>query len=202
MLNAATDQVRAVPRFARTAAAILRRGACRSRASVSGTRPTKYASPRCCGVAASGASSGLRRNLVQPARPPPATITRVPQQVLAPAGRHRACRSRPVGAPLDTTLPEMGVRLTDLVKTRASSSDALLKGSDTTAGVSSRIEAAAPKVVAFNGGKAADQVARYLGHGRTADGPADWRWQRVGRPLTVELGGCRYRDRDEDGGMA
>jgi len=103
-------------------------------------------------------------------------------QLLAATG---PAEGRPVSAPLDTTLPQMGLGLTDLVKTRASSSDALLKGSDyDVPAFLSRIEAAAPKVVAFNGGKAADQVARYLGHGRTADGPADW---RIGNALVYRL---------------
>src|SRR4051794_23614074 len=36
----------------------------------------------------------------------------------------------PVGAPLDATLPDIGLGLTDLVKRRAASSDALLQGGD------------------------------------------------------------------------
>ncbi len=82
---------------------------------------------------------------------------------------------RPLGAPLDTTLPDMGLGLTDLVKRRAASSDALLNNADyDVPGFLARIEAATPTVVAFNGGKAADQVARYLGHGKSVEGPANW----------------------------
>jgi len=90
---------------------------------------------------------------------------------------------RPLGAPLDTTLPDMGLGLTDLVKQRAASSDALLKTSDyDLAGFVARIETAAPKVVAFNGGKAA--VARHLGYGKSVEGPADW---RIGESLVYRV---------------
>jgi TDG/mug DNA glycosylase family protein len=103
-------------------------------------------------------------------------------QLLAATG---LVEGRPVGAPLNATLPHMGLGLTDLVKTRASSSDALLKGSDyDVPAFLCRIEAAAPSVVAFNGGRAADRVARYLGHGKTIDGPADW---RIGNALVYRL---------------
>ena len=92
---------------------------------------------------------------------------------------------RPVGAPLDETLPDMGLGLTDLVKRRAASSDALLQRSDyDVPAFLARMEAAAPKIVAFNGGRAADEVARYLDYGKSAEGPADW---QIGSSLVYRL---------------
>lgn len=83
---------------------------------------------------------------------------------------------RPVGAPLDATLPGMGIGLTDLVKRRAASADLMLGPSDyDVAGFLARIEAAAPQVVAFNGGEAARRVARALDQDQPTEGPADWR---------------------------
>jgi TDG/mug DNA glycosylase family protein len=92
---------------------------------------------------------------------------------------------RSVGAPLDTTLPDMGIGLTDLDKNRAASSDALLAGSDyDVPGFLARIEVAAPIVVAFNGGNAADQVAKHLVQRKSTEGPADW---KIGESLVYRL---------------
>jgi TDG/mug DNA glycosylase family protein len=103
-------------------------------------------------------------------------------QLLAASGLPEG---RLVGAPLDGALPDMGLGLTDLVKRRAASSDALLERSDyDVPGFLTRIEAAAPKIVAFNGGKAADKVARYLGYGTSVEGPADW---RIGSSMVYRL---------------
>jgi TDG/mug DNA glycosylase family protein len=92
---------------------------------------------------------------------------------------------RPVGAPLDVTLPDIGIGLTDLVKARAASSDSALAADDyDVPGFLARLDTAAPKVVAFNGGKAADRVSRSLGYGPSAEGPADW---RIGESLVYRL---------------
>jgi len=90
-----------------------------------------------------------------------------------------------LGSSLDTQLPSLGIGLTDLVKTRASSSDARLEQGDyDVAGFLRRIEAAAPQVVAFNGSSAADKVSRFLGHGASVEGPNQW---RIGRSLVYRL---------------
>jgi TDG/mug DNA glycosylase family protein len=92
---------------------------------------------------------------------------------------------RPVGAPLDSTLPGMGIGLTDLVKGRSVSSDSLLTDRDyDVSGFLARIDEAAPNVIAFNGGKAADQVSRFLGFGSSSDGLAGW---CIGRSMVYRL---------------
>ena len=79
----------------------------------------------------------------------------------------------------------MGIGLTDLVKGCSASSDSLLIDRDyDVPGFLARIEEAAPKVIAFNGAKAADQVSRFLGSGSSFEGPAEW---RIGRSLVY---GC------------
>jgi double-stranded uracil-DNA glycosylase len=79
----------------------------------------------------------------------------------------------------------MGLGLTDLVTRRAASSDpALAKRDYDVSGFLARVESAAPQVIAFNGGKAADQVSRFLGLGPSTEGPADW---RIGPSLVYRL---------------
>lgn len=83
--------------------------------------------------------------------------------------------SEQIGPELDVTLPALGIGFTDLVKTRAASSDSLLVDHDyDVPGFLARIENAAPLVIAFNGGRAADRVSRFLGVGRSEEGPAAW----------------------------
>lgn len=69
-----------------------------------------------------------------------------------------------------------GIGLTDLVKTRAASSDARLRRQDyDVAGLLAKLERHTPGVVAFNGQEAAKRVARSLGQGEPALGGAPWR---------------------------
>jgi double-stranded uracil-DNA glycosylase len=75
----------------------------------------------------------------------------------------------------DAEVLTFGVGLTDLVHQRSASSDALLKPDDfDVIGFLAKIELHRPKVVAFNGGGAAQKVARHLGHGKPEEGPASW----------------------------
>ena len=93
---------------------------------------------------------------------------------------------RPVGAPLDTTLPEMGLGLTDLVKGRASSADARLEEQRLRrAGFSDSNRSGGTEGRGVRtGARPQIKVARYLGHGSTVDGPADW---RIGNALVYRL---------------
>jgi TDG/mug DNA glycosylase family protein len=76
----------------------------------------------------------------------------------------------------DHTLLGYGVGLTDLVKGRAASSDALLRGGDyDVPGFVAKIEEHKPFVVAFNGLEAARKVASFLGHPAPSLGLAPWK---------------------------
>jgi double-stranded uracil-DNA glycosylase len=75
----------------------------------------------------------------------------------------------------DREITGYGIGLTDLVKRRAASSDALLASGDyDVRGFIDRIEHVHPLTVAFNGGEAARRVARYLRMPSVADGPTGW----------------------------
>jgi TDG/mug DNA glycosylase family protein len=76
----------------------------------------------------------------------------------------------------DAQLLDHAIGITDLVKTRAASSDSLLEASDyNVAGFLRRIEENRPRIVAFNGREGARQVARHLGQSVPAEGPLPWR---------------------------
>jgi len=108
-----------------------------------------------------------------------------------------------LGSSLDAQLPSLGIGLTDLVKTRAASSDALLVQADfDVRGALERIEAAAPQVVAFNGRPAADKVSRFLRHGPSVEEPNDWRIGASRLSPAVEFRIRVNRRRAEDGGVA
>ena len=75
----------------------------------------------------------------------------------------------------DRSVTRFGVGLTDLVASRAASSDSLLRARDfDVPAFVDRIERYGPAVVAFNGGESAKRVARHLGHPPPAVGPAGW----------------------------
>ncbi len=76
----------------------------------------------------------------------------------------------------DATVLKYSIGLTDIVKGRASSSDALLKPLDfDVPGFLAKIQKYKPFVVAFNGKEAAKRVSRKVGHGEPSLGPVDWR---------------------------
>jgi TDG/mug DNA glycosylase family protein len=76
----------------------------------------------------------------------------------------------------DVCVNDFGVGLTDVVKGRASSSDALLKAGDfDVPGFLTKIRDHQPHAVAFNGQKAMKEVAKQLGHRTPATGAAPWR---------------------------
>jgi double-stranded uracil-DNA glycosylase len=90
----------------------------------------------------------------------------------------------------DRTITTHGVGLTDLVKVRAASSDRWLSAGDfDVPGFLERLDRVAPRIVAFNGRKAAECVARHLGHPVPPEGPVPW---RVG-------GAAAYRLRSSSG---
>ena len=65
--------------------------------------------------------------------------------------------------------------LTDLVKAVSASSDARLAAGDfDVEGFLGRLNDCRPQIVAFNGGKAAEKVARHLGHSAPSEGPIGW----------------------------
>ena len=75
----------------------------------------------------------------------------------------------------DRSVTSFGIGLTDLVASRAASSDSLLRAADfDVPGFVARIERFRPAVVAFNGGESARRVARHLGHAPPEEGPAGW----------------------------
>jgi len=75
----------------------------------------------------------------------------------------------------DREITMHGVGLTDLVKGRAASSDALLADSDyDAAGLIMRLAAVKPRSVAFNGKEAAKRVAAHLGVRLAVIGPTGW----------------------------
>lgn len=76
----------------------------------------------------------------------------------------------------DAELLDHAIGITDLVKSRAASSDRLLEASDyDVAGFLGRIEESRPVIVAFNGREAARQLARHLERPVPAEGPLPWR---------------------------
>ncbi|HQZ85924.1 MAG TPA: mismatch-specific DNA-glycosylase [Actinomycetota bacterium] len=82
---------------------------------------------------------------------------------------------RRLGPDDDQTLPGCGVGLTDLVKTRASSSDANLVRNDyDVSGLVAKITHVSPRIVAFNGLTAAGVAGRALRHGKPPLGLAPW----------------------------
>ena len=75
----------------------------------------------------------------------------------------------------DAVLLDHAIGITDLVKTRAASSDSVLEGDDyDVAGFLRRIEENRPTIVAFNGREPARRVARHLGQPVPAEGPVGW----------------------------
>lgn len=75
----------------------------------------------------------------------------------------------------DALIVDYGVGLTDVVKRRAESSDAMLRPGDfDVPGFLGKIETCAPLAIAFNGEKAAKVVARHLFEAVPAIGPATW----------------------------
>jgi double-stranded uracil-DNA glycosylase len=75
----------------------------------------------------------------------------------------------------DRQVLNYGIGLTDVVPRRAASSDALLRAEDyDIAAFIAKVEHFEPKVIAFNGEKAATKVSRHLGHPRPTEGPAPW----------------------------
>jgi TDG/mug DNA glycosylase family protein len=85
----------------------------------------------------------------------------------------------------DRTLLRYGVGLTDLVSKRAASSDALLRSSDfDVRSFVRKVEQFDPRIVAFNGGRAATVVARYLNRVPPAEGPIGW---PIGKTLAFRL---------------
>ena len=79
-------------------------------------------------------------------------------------------------APRDAELLDHALGITDLVKTRAASSDSLLEAGDyDVAGFLRRIEGNRPTIVAFTAREPARQVARLLGQPVPAVGPLEWR---------------------------
>lgn len=92
--------------------------------------------------------------------------------LLAATGLTEGKRLRPVD---DARLPDFGVGLTDLVKGRAASSDARLRGEDfDVAAFLRKMESHLPAVIAFNGAKACSHVAKHLGEAAPDPGPASW----------------------------
>lgn len=81
-----------------------------------------------------------------------------------------------ITAERDAELLDHAIGITDLVKSRAASSDSLLEASDyDVTGFLRRIEENRPTILAFNGREAARQVARHLGRPVPAEGPLPWR---------------------------
>jgi double-stranded uracil-DNA glycosylase len=79
----------------------------------------------------------------------------------------------------DAEVLKYGVGLTDLVPAKAASSDALLRaGHFDVQGFLEKIAHFAPKVVAFNGEKAATKVARFLHYPSPSEGPVRWTIER------------------------
>jgi TDG/mug DNA glycosylase family protein len=75
----------------------------------------------------------------------------------------------------DREIVSCGVGLTDLVKGRAASSDALLSEDDyDVPAFVGRVERFEPQVVAFNGQEATRRLARHLGHRVPEIGPTGW----------------------------
>lgn len=90
-----------------------------------------------------------------------------------------------IGPSDDQLVLDHNVGLTDLVPLRAASSDALLGPGDfDIPGFIERITERGPRVVAFNGEKAATKVARHLGQPKPDEGPIDW---RVGTSMAYRL---------------
>lgn len=76
----------------------------------------------------------------------------------------------------DAMLLQFRLGITDLVKGRAASSDALLSTGDyDIPGFINKIESSKPFVVAFNGREVARRVARYLGEPQPPLGLAPWK---------------------------
>jgi TDG/mug DNA glycosylase family protein len=75
----------------------------------------------------------------------------------------------------DARVLAYGIGLTDIVKGRAASSDAILAATDfDVPGFVTKIHVCRPCAVAFNGARAATAVARHLGWPRPTLGPASW----------------------------
>ena len=79
-------------------------------------------------------------------------------------------------APIDDIhVTDYGIGLTDVVKRRAESSDTRLRRTDfDVPAFLTKIETFAPRVIAFNGKKAAEVVARYVAKPVPSVGPASW----------------------------
>jgi TDG/mug DNA glycosylase family protein len=85
----------------------------------------------------------------------------------------------------DSDVLRYGVGLTDLVPRRAASSDALLRPADyDVEAFVQKIEHFKPRIVAFNGERAATKVARYLSFPPPLVGPAHW---TIGPSLVYRL---------------
>lgn len=94
-------------------------------------------------------------------------------QLIADAGITHGQRLTPEQ---DDTVLGYGIGLTDLVKGRAASSDALLTKSDyDVPGFLRKVEAFRPYSIAFNGKEAARRVARHLNYAAPTLGLLPWR---------------------------
>jgi double-stranded uracil-DNA glycosylase len=81
-----------------------------------------------------------------------------------------------IGSADDRTVLSHRIGLTDLVPTRAASSDSLLKASDfDVPAFIAKMQRFAPAVIAFNGEKAASKVARHLEQPKPEEGPLEFR---------------------------
>lgn len=80
-----------------------------------------------------------------------------------------------IGSTDDRSLLEHGLGLTDLVPSKAASSDRLLTSRDfDIPNFIEKVERYRPKIIAFNGEMAAAKIAKHLGHTPPAEGPIDW----------------------------
>jgi len=92
--------------------------------------------------------------------------------------------SQALSADQDSRVLEFGIGLTDLAKLVAASSDKGLRRHYDIAGFVRKMEEFAPRVVAFHGKEAAQEVSRALGHGRKVRlGSQEWRV--AARPVYV-----------------
>jgi mismatch-specific thymine-DNA glycosylase len=85
-------------------------------------------------------------------------------------------KSAGLTAERDREVTIYGIGLTDLVKGRAASSDALLADTDyDVPGLIDRLTAVQPRAVAFNGKESARRVSAHLGERLAVIGPTGWK---------------------------
>jgi TDG/mug DNA glycosylase family protein len=90
-----------------------------------------------------------------------------------------------LGPSRDREVLKHGIGLTDIVPNKAASSDALLRRGDyDVVGLVQKVEQFEPKIIAFNGEKAATRVARHLKYLPPSEGPAHW---TLGHALVYRL---------------